>query len=142
MTTAPRQDRPVPDPQAQPGTSRFAAPAPAPPPSLPAVIAMPAEIDVANHRQIQDILLQALDDGALVLVADASGTTFCDCAGARTLMEIHHRAVTAGAELRLVTAGSEMQRILAMTRADHLLDSYPTLAAALDGGHGPEMIDD
>ncbi|HEY2442812.1 MAG TPA: STAS domain-containing protein [Streptosporangiaceae bacterium] len=134
MTAIPR---PVPGPQAQPvavaqpGASQPAAAAPSL--SRPAVIALPAEIDVTNHRQIQDILIRALDDGAMLLVADASGTTFCDCAGARTLLEIHHRAVAAGAQLRLVAAGPELRLILAMTRADYLLDSYPTLAAALDG---------
>jgi anti-sigma B factor antagonist len=101
------------------------------------VVTLPAEIDVTNDRQVQDTLTRALEHGAAVLVADAATTTFCDCAGVSALVLAHQRAAAAGAQLRVAAASPAMRRILKLTGADQVLDTYPTLAAAQAdrGGH-------
>jgi anti-sigma B factor antagonist len=96
------------------------------------VITLPAEIDIVNSDQVYQALARALRGGAAVLVADATGTTFCDCAGARALARAHHQAAAAGAQLR-VAASPALRRILDLADTGHLLNTHPTVAAALDG---------
>jgi anti-sigma B factor antagonist len=95
-----------------------------------AVVTLPAEIDVSNGEHSYDALAGALRSGAAVVVADASGTTFCGCAGVTALIRAHHRAAAAQAQLR-VAASPAVRRILELTRADRVLSTYPTVAAAL-----------
>ena len=118
----------------QPGTAGAAV---SPQPRL-AVVTLPGEIDTGNDGQVQDALTRALDDGTTVLVADASGTTFCGCSGVTALLVTHHRAAAAGAQLRVVVASPSMRRILELTAAGQVLNTYPTLAAALADGQAPD----
>jgi anti-anti-sigma factor len=101
-----------------------------------AVVTLPAEIDVRNDGQVGDALAGALRSGAAVLVADASGTRFCGCAGVTALIRAHHEAAAAGAQLR-VAASPAVRRILELTQADGLLSTYPTVPAALADGQRP-----
>ena len=138
MTTAPSGELAAPghklQPAApQPGTARAAV---SPQPRL-AVVTLPGEIDISNDGQVQDALTRALDDGTAVLVADAGATAFCGCAGVTALLLTHHRAAAAGAQLRVVAGSPSMRRILELTAADQVLNTYPTLAAALADGQTP-----
>ena len=103
-----------------------------------AVVTLPGEIDIGNDGQVQDTLTSALGDGTAVLVADAGGTTFCGCSGVTALLLTHHRAAAAGAQLRVVVGSPSMGRILELTAADQVLNTYPTLAAALADGQAPD----
>jgi anti-sigma B factor antagonist len=103
-----------------------------------AVVTLPDEIDIGNDGHVQDTLTSALGDGTAVLVADAGGTTFCGCSGVTALLLTHHRAAAAGAQLRVVVGSPSMRRILELTAADQVLDTYPTLAAALADGQAPD----
>jgi anti-anti-sigma factor len=119
----------------QPGTAGAAAP-----PRQPrlAVVTLPGEIDASNDGQVQDTLTSALDHGTAVLVADAGATAFCGCSGVTALLLTHHRAAAAGAQLRVVVGSPPMRRILELTAADQVLNTYPTLAAALADGQTPD----
>ena len=103
-----------------------------------AVVTLPDEIDASNDGQVQDTLTRALDDGTAVLVADAGATTFCGCSGVTALLLTHHRAAAAGAQLRVVVASPLMRRVLELTAAARVLNTYPTLAAALADGQAPD----
>src|SRR6476646_201487 len=119
----------------QPGTAGAAA---SPRQPRLAVVTLPGEIDASNVGPVQDTLTRALDDGAAVLVADAGATTFCGCSGVTALLLTHHRAGAAGAQLRVVVGSPPMRRILELTAADQVLNTYPTLAAALADGQAPD----
>jgi anti-sigma B factor antagonist len=100
----------------------------------PAVVALPSEIDLTNADKVHDALTRARESGTAVIVADATETTFCDCAGVRALIRAHRQATAAGTDLRVAsTASPAVRRILELTGADQVLDTYPTLTAALDG---------
>jgi anti-sigma B factor antagonist len=99
-----------------------------------AVVMLPAEVDVGNHRLVEDELVSALSDGLSVLVADGTRTTFCDSSGMAALVRVHLRAVAAGTELR-IAASLAVRRVLELTAADDLLDIYPSLAEAVTGRH-------
>jgi anti-anti-sigma factor len=100
----------------------------------PAAVTLPSEIDLTNASEVHDALTRARESGTAVVVADATETTFCDCAGVRALIRAHRRATAAGTDLRVAAATSPaVRRILELTGADQVLDTYPTLSAALDG---------
>jgi anti-sigma B factor antagonist len=139
MTTAPSRKPAAPGNKLQPASPQPAMAGAASSPQQPrlTVITLPGEIDISNDSQVQDRLTTALDDGTAVLVADAGGTTFCGCSGVTALLLTHHRAAAAGARLRVVVGSPSMRRMLELTAADQVLNTYPTLAAALADGQAP-----
>ncbi len=94
------------------------------------VVSLPGEIDITNAGHVQDLLAHALADDAAVVIADATATTFCDCAGVSALVSAHCLTAGDGPRLR-VAGGHALLRLLSLTETDHVLDVYPTLAAAL-----------
>jgi anti-anti-sigma factor len=98
----------------------------------PVTITLPAEIDVSNVTAAGLDLVSPLWAGATVVIADLTGTRFCDARGAAMLARAHREAVTAGAELRIATS-AHVRRVLALTRLDRELAIYPTLPAAQAG---------
>jgi anti-anti-sigma factor len=64
-----------------------------------------------------------------VLVAGAASTTYCGCSGVGALISAHHQATASGRQLRIV-ASPALRRMLTLTGADAVLDTYPTLTAA------------
>ena len=140
MTTAPGGKLAAPGHQPQPGAPQPGTAAAAVTPRQPrlAVVTLPAEIDISNDAQVQDTLTRALGDGTAVLVADAGRTPFCGCSGVTALLFAHHRAAAAGAQLRIVAGRPSMRRILKLTAADRVLNTYPTLAAALADRQAPD----
>ena len=118
----------------RPDQSAAAKPAAPPYARQPVVVTLPDEIDLANAGQVYSALIRALETGTGVVVADATETTFCDCAGVRTLARAHYQAAARGIDLRVASATSrKVRRILELTGAGQVLDTYPTLAAALNG---------
>ena len=140
MTTAPGEALAAPGQKLQPASPQPGTAGAVVSPQQPrlAVVTLPREIDVSNDGQVQDTLTSALDDGTAVLVADAGGTAFCACSGVTALLLAHHRAAAAGAQLRVVVGSPSMRRILELTAADQVLNTYPTLAAALADGQAPD----
>ena len=102
-----------------------------------AVVALPAEIDVTNADMVREELLGVLNQGAVLLVADLSKTTFCDSAGVSSLVRTFRRAATSGSAMRLVVSTPAVQRVLSITGVDRLLDTFTSVAASLAGPGGP-----
>ena len=98
---------------------------------LTAVVILPAEIDITNADQVREDLLSVLNQGAALLIADLSKTTFCDSAGVGALARSFRRAEASQSEMRLVVSTLAVQRILTLTGIDRLLDIYPSVAASL-----------
>jgi anti-sigma B factor antagonist len=101
-----------------------------------AVVTLPAEIDVTNADTVQDELLAALNQGAVLLIADMSTTDFCDSSGVSAMVRVFRRAVTSGSALRLVVGTPAVQRVLSITGVDRLVDVFPSVAASLAGRDG------
>ena len=101
-----------------------------------AVVTLPAEIDVTNAGTVRDELLSVLTQGAALLVADLSKTSFCDSAGVSALVRTFRRAATSESSMRLVVSTPAVQRVLSITGIDLLVDTYPSVAASLAGQPG------
>jgi anti-anti-sigma factor len=98
-----------------------------------ATVTIPAEVDIVNGPVVSAALEQALASGAVVVVADMTGTTFCASEGLHILIRVHLKAVASGAGLRLVCPGPIVRRVMELTAADQVLDIYPSVEAALAG---------
>jgi anti-anti-sigma factor len=100
-------------------------------------VRLPQTIDVTNDRTVADSLAAALAVNPSLVVADATATIFCDCAGISALVCAHRQAADAGAELRIVAASARVRRVMKLTAADHVLDVYLTMDDALADMTGP-----
>jgi anti-sigma B factor antagonist len=98
-----------------------------------AVVSLPTEIDIINADQVREDLLSVLNQGAVLLIADLSKTTFCDSAGVGALARTFRRAEASGSEMRLVVGTRPVARALSLTGIDRLLDIFPSVSAALAG---------
>ena len=96
-----------------------------------AVVTVPAEIDISNADNVRDDLLSVVKDGPAALVVDMSETTFCDSAGVNSLVRVYQQALAVSAAVRLVVRASAVQRVLAITGVDRLIDTFPTVDAAV-----------
>jgi anti-anti-sigma factor len=102
-----------------------------------AVVTLPAEIDVTNADTVREELLSVLNQGAVLLIADLSKTSFCDSAGVSALVRTFRQTRTSASAMRLVVNTPAVQRVLSITGVDRLVDTYPSVAASLagQGGH-------
>ena len=104
-----------------------------------AVVTLPQRIDASNASQIREQLLWTINRGAVVLVADLTGTLSCDYSGADALARAHHRAVANGTELRLAVTADAVRRVLTLNGFDRLIAIYPDLDAAAAGARCREQ---
>lgn len=100
------------------------------------MVVLPVEIDICGADRIAGELAATLADGVSVVVADMSGTEFCDSAGMRALLSFHQRALARGTELRLVVTTPTVLRVFEVMGMDRVLPVYTTLDAAMAGAPG------
>lgn len=95
------------------------------------VVAAPEEIDVTNAPQLQSALLDSVKGGHGTLVADLTGTRFCDSSGIKALVAAHKRARAEGGELLLAVSSAPVLRVFAITGIDREIHCFPSLQDAL-----------
>jgi anti-anti-sigma factor len=99
---------------------------------IPALLTLPAEIDISNAEDVGGQLRAALRPGAAVVIADMSATTFADAAAVRALLAAQDAAAESRADLRLVIPRPAVLRILQVLGTDGLPRIYASLRAALE----------
>jgi anti-sigma B factor antagonist len=100
-------------------------------PAAPVIVTMPSEIDLSNADSIGEQLLAAIAPGMSAIVADLTGTAFCDCSGARSLLLAYRKAAASNTQLLLAVPSSAVLPILELLGLRRILRTYPTSAAAL-----------
>jgi anti-anti-sigma factor len=95
------------------------------------VVTLPAEIDMANVDRVGADLVAAFGPGVGVVVADMSGTRFCDTSGIHALVMAYKRAQASHTGFRVVAGPGEVRRVLEILRLDTVLAVYPRLDVAL-----------
>lgn len=102
------------------------------------VVTLPGEIDMANATTVREELKAAFDAGAAIVVADMSGTRFCDTSGIHALVMAHKRAEAGNTSFRVVVRPGEVRQVLEILHLDTVFALYPRLdIALLDGGQSP-----
>jgi anti-anti-sigma factor len=100
------------------------------------VISLPTHVDESNAAQVRATLTAAAERRPRVLIADMSGTRWCDWAGAGALASTFCRAATAGTELRLVLTDDSVRRVMSVNGLDQLLPIFGDVTAAAATPHG------
>lgn len=102
------------------------------------IVALPAEIDLSNAEQVYDQLAAALASGAAVVIADFTGTRFCDCACLNRLLRVHNQAAGHNAQLRLVIPpGAPVRDVVKLLGLHQQLPVYASIdTAQADPGPG------
>ena len=101
-----------------------------------AVVTLPPEIDVTNADMVREELASVLNQGAALLIADLSKTSFCDSAGVSALVRTFRQAASSESSMRLVVSTPAVERVLSITGVDRLLEMFPSVAASLAGPAG------
>ena len=90
------------------------------------VVSAPAgALTVANRKELQQQVLDALDHGALRLVVDLAATPYVDSAGLGTLVVLTKRVRARGGDLRLANLHDDVRHVLELTRLDTVLTLDP-----------------
>jgi len=100
-------------------------------PVRPVLVTLPAEVDTVNADSIYKEITAEFARGARIVIADMSGTAFCDTMATRTLIRAHRRAVASGNELRLVMPAPWVIQAWRYLGADAVLPLYRSVADAL-----------
>jgi len=95
-----------------------------------AIVMLPQHVGEFNASRIRELLLLVISRGATELVADMTGTAWCDQAGAAAIVHAQLRAAASGTQLRLVVTAEAVRRALAHSGLDRLVPVYPSLEAA------------
>jgi anti-sigma B factor antagonist len=105
-----------------------------------AVVTAAGEVDLTNAEGLRDVLLTALNAGALGLVVDMTATTFLDSAGVTALVRASRRATATEATVRLAVTGAPVLRVLNLVGIDQLIEVYPSVTEAVASlpQHRPE----
>jgi anti-anti-sigma factor len=98
------------------------------------VVALPAHIGAADSGSIREQLVELLDRGAAVLIADMTGTVSCDPSGAAALMHVYQRASDGGTQLRVTVTAPAVRQVLEASGLDRLVSIYPSVETAIAAG--------
>lgn len=99
---------------------------------MPVVVELPAEIDVTNSEQVYQQLVAVLRPGVGTVVADMTGTIFCDSSGVHAIMHAYETADARDVRIRLaVSPGTSVRRVLELIGVGRLIPVYPSLEEAL-----------
>ena len=98
------------------------------------MVTLPEHIGVSNSGQIREQLLELVNRGAAVLIADMTGTVSCDHGGADALLRAYQRASVSGAQLRVAVTAQIVRRVLDASGLDRLVSIYPSVEAAITAG--------
>ena len=98
-----------------------------------ALIRLPAEIDLGNAALVAEQLRSASGQGITVLIADMTGTRFCDCAGVSALLSASREAARHGTELRIAAGTSAVLRVFELTGVLDALRVDGSVASAAAG---------
>jgi anti-sigma B factor antagonist len=101
------------------------------------VVTLPAELDVANARQVQASLMATIESGARLVIAEMSGTTFCDVRGARAIIGAAEAAAAAGVMLHVEGAGRLPLKVLTLLGARGLAGSPGPRPVPVRGSREP-----
>ncbi len=99
---------------------------------MPVVVELPAEIDVTNSEQVYQQLVAVLAPGVDTVVADMTGTIFCDSSGVHAIMHAYETADARDTRLRLaVSPATSVRRVLQLIGVGRLMPVYLSLEEAL-----------
>ena len=98
----------------------------------PVVVMLPSEIDVTNADQVYGLLTAAFGPGVGTVVADMTGTVFCDSSGVHAIMHANDDATARDVRMRLAIApDTSVRRVLQLIGVGKVIPVHESLGEAL-----------
>lgn len=94
------------------------------------VVTVRGELDMAEAENLWARIEPLIKPGTVV-VLDASGLTFMDSVGLRVVLQARSVASLETASFRLADPQPAIQRVLKLAGVDRLVETFPTVEAAL-----------
>ena len=101
-----------------------------------AVVSFPEDVSKLDATRLGVLLLEALNHGAVTLIADMSATVRCDQAAVDAVARAYLRAAATQTELRLVIRAGSVLQLMSAESLDRLVPVYASLEAATANGPG------
>ncbi len=99
---------------------------------IPVVVELPSEIDVTNAEQVYEQLTAAFGPGVSTVVADMTGTVFCDSSGVHAIMHANENATARDVRMRLAIApDTSVRRVLQLIGVGKVIPVHASLSEAL-----------
>ncbi|HKR68413.1 MAG TPA: STAS domain-containing protein [Streptosporangiaceae bacterium] len=106
----------------------------------PGIVQVTREIDMTNSLEVYNDLCAAaaVQPAGGMVVADLTGTRFCDSSGVREICHAREYALITRIDMRLVIPPGPVMRVFQLLGLDQELPVYETLSAALHQGTMPD----
>lgn len=95
------------------------------------IVTVDGQLVVTNRQEFKQAILDAVEDGVRVVVADFSTAGYIDSSGLGALVSLSRRLRETGGDLRLVGLNDDLRSLFELTRLDALFPLYATRADAL-----------
>jgi anti-sigma B factor antagonist len=96
-----------------------------------AIVTVDGQLVVTNRQEFKQAILDAVEQGARLVVVDFSTSGYIDSSGLGALVSLSRRLRDAGGDLRLVGLNEDLRTLFELTRLDALFPLYATRADAL-----------
>ena len=97
------------------------------------VVAVEGQLVVTNRQEFKQAILDAMEQGARLVVADFTQSPYIDSSGLGALVSLSRRLREAGGDLRLVGLNDDLRGLFELTRLDQLFPTFSSRADALAG---------
>jgi anti-sigma B factor antagonist len=98
------------------------------------VVPLPATLDHTSARAVVAELAATFTAGASTVIADLTGTSFCDSSGTRMLAMAYVQAIERKVRLFFAIPGPAVRQALQASGLDRVLPIFPSLDEALAMG--------
>lgn len=95
------------------------------------IVTVDGQLVVTNRQEFKQAILDAVEQGVKLVVADFSTSGYIDSSGLGALVSLSRRLREAGGDLRLVGLNDDLRTLFELTRLDALFPLYATRADAL-----------
>ena len=102
-----------------------------------AVITVAGELDMATAPTLLNEVGRLVDAGQTCLIFDLAGVSFCDSTGLSIFVRARNRFAATGGQVRLAAPQRAVRRLLEVSGLLGVLDTYPSVAAALGSAPPP-----
>lgn len=96
------------------------------------VVTVDGQLVVTNRQEFKQAILDAVEQGARLVVIDFSGAGYIDSSGLGALVSLSKRIRDSGGDLRLAGLNEDLRTLFDLTRLDALFPLYATRADALE----------
>jgi anti-sigma B factor antagonist len=97
------------------------------------LVTVNSQLVVANRQEFKQAILEAMDGGARLVIADFTNSSYIDSSGLGALVSLSRRLREAGGDLRLVGLNEDLRSLFELTRLDQLFPLYASRDDALAG---------